>query len=203
MSAQRRWTPRPLRTPAFALAEQTSASERDGDAQAGRSGSIPSAASAFDDDEEGAWGDSLPEDHNMYASEPSSEFWQWRRLWVDEAPADPWTSQLRSEVVARIGDRLRAAVSLHQIDCRETICHLYLHGASDVEAQAGLATLRRAPVEVEHQRFADHVELEDAPGAGTTYEVIIRRDRPAWLPPHVPRADQAHRLALDALEATE
>jgi hypothetical protein len=189
-----------------ALGEQSEAIRIAQDGQAGTGGGSlvttePSEAACADDKMVSE--DSMPEDRSMYPWEPSQQFWQWRRTWADEAPDTTWAEQLRSELTQRTGDRLRAAATFHQIDCRETICQLYVHADDAQDAQAVIATMSEDRLQVEHEQVAAHVQLEDAPKGGTTYELVVRRDRPPGMPPHEAGAGRAYFLALDAREAIE
>ena len=115
-----------------------------------------------------------------------------------DLPDPTWAEQLRREFPRQTGN---LAATLHQIDCRETICHLYLHTDKARDAQAIIASLSED--QLEYEQIADHVQLEDAPMGGTLYEVVVRRDRPTSMPPHVPGAARAYALAEQALEGIE
>ncbi|MDD9942005.1 MAG: hypothetical protein OXU20_13250 [Myxococcales bacterium] len=138
------------------------------------------------------------EARSIYPWEPSQQFLQWRRDWADEAPDPTWVEQLRTEFPGRTGD---PAATLHQIDCRETVCQLYLHTANARDAQEVIASMSEDPLE--YAQIADHVQLENAPMGGTLYEVVVRRDRPTWMRPHVAGAARAHALAEHAREGIE
>jgi hypothetical protein len=150
------------------------------------------------DDDETVWGNGLHEDHSVYASEPSQQFWQWRRTLADEAPDPAWAEQLRRDLTRRAHGGVLADATFHQIDCRETICQLYLQTDEPATTAALVAAMRQDRIEIERQEMARHVQLEGAPRGGTTYELVVRRARPAWMPPHVPGAGPAYRAALDA-----
>jgi hypothetical protein len=154
------------------------------------------AGAYVDDEDEG-----MSEDSSVYASEPSRQFRQWHRIFADEVPDTTWAEQLRSDLARRAGGRARTVATFHQIDCRETICRLYLHTNDATDAQAVLTAVSNdGPVEVEPQQLAARVQLEDAPGGGTTYELVVRRDRPTWMPPHVAGAGPAYFQALATRE---
>lgn len=176
--------------------------------QAGRSGDAPdtdepSGVAIDSADDEAVETVGLSEHRYVYASEPTDQFWQWRRTWFDEAPDNTWADQLRTEATERMGDILRSSISLHQIDCRETMCQLYLHTDGGLDDQAILEALREDWVEVEHQEIAANIQIEGAPIGGTTHEVVVRRARPQRMPPHVPGAAGAHRSVVEASEGIE
>jgi hypothetical protein len=155
----------------------------------------PSGTTDPDDD------DSISKEDSIYSLEPTTQFMEWRRTWADEAPGPSWEA-LRTQLPQLIGV-LHSAATLHQIDCRETICQLYLHVENAADAQALFATMSRDRLRVEHEQLADDVQLEHSPSGGSTYELLIRRDRPASLPPHVPGAMRAYSEALAAREGIE
>jgi hypothetical protein len=163
---------------------------------------IPETRGAYDD-EETVWGDRLPEDRSVYASEPTQQFWQWRRVLADEAPDTTWTEQLGSELSGRMRELLGTSAALHQIDCRETMCQLYLHTDDPQDGAALFAAMRSAGTALEHQQLAASVQLEGAAYGGTTHELVVRRERPDWMPPHVDGAARAHRPVLAAEEGDE
>jgi hypothetical protein len=157
---------------------------------------------AYDDDET-VWGQGLHEDHAVYASEPKQQFWQWRRVLADEVPDPAWAEQLRRDLTRRAHTGMLADAKFHQIDCRETICQLYLQTDQPAGAEALVAAMRQDRLEIEQQEMTAHFQLEGASRDGITYELVFRRDRPAWMPSHVPGAGPAYRAALDAPEETE
>ena len=142
----------------------------------------------------------LSEDPSIYPWEPSDKFWQWRRAWADEAPDPIWAEQLHSEFSRRTGAGAGGA-TLHQVDCRETLCQMYLHTNEAQNAEAIIASMGGA--QLEYEELGDHVQLEDAPAGGVLYEVVVRRDRPTSMPPHVPGAARAYALAEQAQEGNE
>lgn len=169
-------------------------------AQAGSGATPPpmtEPSTAPDPDDDGL----VSEEDSIYSIEPSPLFMEWRKTWSDEAP-DPTWEPLRSRLAQWVGS-LRSPATLHQIDCRETICQLYLHVENVEDAQAIFASMSRDRVQAEHEQLADDVQLEHTPSGGSTYELVIKRDRPASLPPHVPGAMRAYSEALAAREGIE
>jgi hypothetical protein len=189
------------------LGERPEAIARAQGGQAGIGGGPPlttePSAVPDPDDDELVSEEEMPEDLSIYSWEPSPQFLERRKTWTDEAPDTTWAERLRSELAQRTGDRLHTAATLHQIDCRETICQLYLHAENAEDAEAIFATMSQDRIEVEHEQLAANVQLEDTPSGGTTYELVIRRDRPASMSPHVPGAALAYSEALAAREGIE
>lgn len=83
------------------------------------------------------------------------------------------------------------------------MCQMYVHTDDAHDVQAVIATMRQERLEVEHQQLAANVQLEDTPEGGTIYEVMVQRDRPASMPPHVNGAARAYNLAVAAREGIE
>lgn len=134
------------------------ASAQDGQAGSG-GGAGPVATSeppevSLEGDDDAISVNGMPEDRSLYPWEPSPQFWRWRRTWADDVSDATWAAQLRSELTPETEGGVRSTATIHQVDCRETICQLYVHADDAKDAEAIFASMNRAPrLGVEHEQL--------------------------------------------------
>jgi hypothetical protein len=156
-------------------------------------GSAPSAAALerrADDEEAEA----------MRAGAGSPEQKAMRSTYVTEQPDERWTASAIEEI-KRIAEPLHGPVYVQDPSCRETVCRMFLRFGDQVDAQAFIAA-QRDPA----QRYAFHSLDPSFDGAGFdgsdyTYELLIRRERPADLPRRAPSAVEDEGTAARANSA--
>jgi hypothetical protein len=116
------------------------------------------------------------------ADDADPERQAWRTAWNVEGADAQWTERVRDDTADQAEALLAGAVTLHELDCRETICRAQIQFADQLDA-AAFSEAPRDPA----QRYA-FVSLDPAfDGAGFdrsehTYELLIARERPADLP---------------------
>lgn len=101
-----------------------------------------------------------------------------RETWAREKPDERWTSQMRDELAEKVRANVDGDVKVSHLSCRETICRMFLHFNTELDAYKFVATPYAASLDYLFQPLDPNYEVALAERSDHTHELMIKRPRP-------------------------
>lgn len=110
----------------------------------------------------------------------SPEQREWRIAWARQSQDDQWTGELLQELHDR-AERLAGQLLIKHLSCRETICRAYLQFADQIDAAEFRAMSHDPAHQYDYQSLDPNFDGVGFDDSDSTFELLIRRPRPAHL----------------------
>lgn len=123
--------------------------------------------------------DGLDEDEAMAQLDNRPEQAVWRGTFRSEKHDPAWTSRIREELAQKAQKYLNGEIEVQQLDCRETVCRMFLTFDDDTQANAFRRSQHDSAIDYEYQDM--NPGRKGAEEWGITYEVLVKRERPPGL----------------------
>lgn len=122
--------------------------------------------------------DSPTEDDTIHGSDQTQQQATWRDKYQTERSDDVWTKRMGRDMTDRAASLLHGNMEMENLDCRETVCRMYLEFKRKVDGETFMSSIDDPKAQYVYQSLGGNADEGSEPSP-YTYELLVKRPLPA------------------------